>query len=107
MLAHRRPNIKPPSDQCHLSTTYHPSGHPGIIAVQACRPTQSSQYLTKVGPTPGSHCGRLLYTYHCLCGLTTLNKPKSRQVYTDDFNAAIPTSVKLKTNKTGYNFVNI
>ena len=38
-------------------------------------------------------------------GLTTLNKPKSRQVYTNDgiitqniFNAAVSTSVKLKTN---------
>ena len=39
------------------------------------------------------------------CGLTTLNKPKSRQVYTNDgiitqniFNAAVSTSGKLKTN---------
>ena len=38
-------------------------------------------------------------------GLTTLNKPKSRQVYTNDgiitqniFNAAVSTSVELKTN---------
>ena len=38
-------------------------------------------------------------------GLTTLNKLKSRQVYTNDgiitqniFNAAVSTSVKLKTN---------
>ena len=37
--------------------------------------------------------------------LTTLNKPKSRQVYTNDgiitqhiFNAAVSTSVELKTN---------
>ena len=40
-----------------------------------------------------------------LYGLTTLNKPKSRQVYTNDgiitqniFNAAVSTSVELKTN---------
>ena len=38
-------------------------------------------------------------------GLTTLNKPKSRQVYTNDgiitqniFNAAVSTSAKSKTN---------
>ena len=38
-------------------------------------------------------------------GLTTLNKPKSRQVYTNDgiitqniFNAAVSTSVEFKTN---------
>ena len=38
-------------------------------------------------------------------GLTTLNKPKSRQVYTNDgiitqniFNAAVSTSVELKKN---------
>ena len=45
-----------------------------------------------------------LRQYHTY-GLTTLNKPKSRQVYTNDgiitqniFNAAVSTSVKLKTN---------
>ena len=39
------------------------------------------------------------------CGLATLNKPKSRQVYTNDgiitqniFNAAVSTYVELKTN---------
>ena len=46
--------------------------------------------------------------------LTTLNKRKSRQVYTNEgiitqniFNVAIPTSVELKTNTNSYNFVNI
>ena len=38
-------------------------------------------------------------------GLTTLNKPKSHQVSTNDgniFNAAVPTSVELKTNANNY-----
>ena len=45
------------------------------------------------------------YTFLYIYGFTTLNKPKSRQVYTNDgivtqniFNAAVSTSVKLKTN---------
>ena len=43
--------------------------------------------------------------YISIYGLTTLNKLKSRQVYTNDgiitqniFNAAVSTSVELKTN---------
>ena len=46
-----------------------------------------------------------------LYGLTTINKPKSRQVYTNDgiitqniFNAAVSTSVELKTNTKKLNF---
>ena len=45
------------------------------------------------------------YIYISIYGLTTLNKPKSRQVYINDgiitqniFNAAVSTSGKLKTN---------
>ena len=44
-------------------------------------------------------CGETILT----CGLTTLNKPKSRQVSTNDgiitqniFNAAVPTSIERK-----------
>ena len=47
----------------------------------------------------------ILYYRFSYYGLITLNKPKSRQVYTNDgiitqniFNAAVSTSVKLKTN---------
>ena len=44
------------------------------------------------------------YIDECLVyGLTTLNKPKSREVYTNDgiitqniFNAAVPTSIETK-----------
>ena len=50
-----------------------------------------------------------------LYGLTTLNKPKSRQVYTNDgiitqniFNAAVSTSVELKKKiQRSYIYVNI
>ena len=45
------------------------------------------------------------YTFLYIYGLTTLNKPESPQVYTNDgiitqniFNVAVSTSVKLKTN---------
>ena len=45
------------------------------------------------------------YIYISIYSLTTLNKPKSRQVYTNDgiitqniLNAAVSTSVELKTN---------
>ena len=44
-------------------------------------------------------------------GLTTLNKPKTRQVYTNDgiitqniFNAAVLTPVELKTNTKKLHF---
>ena len=51
-----------------------------------------------------SACG-IEAVHMCFNETGTLNKPKSRQVYTNDgiitqniFNAAVSTSVKLKTN---------
>ena len=69
--------------------------------------------LFKCIVSPGTNGGHLGFYPECnvqkyflptpLYGLTTLNKPKSREVYTNDgiitqniFNAAVPTSIETK-----------
>ena len=53
----------------------------------------------------------MIYIYKFYYGLTTLNNPKSRQVYTNYeiitqniFNTAVSTSVELKTNTKKFYF---